>query len=47
VEIPPHRVLDVEGKELEEEFDMYDEDDNLCGGSSVYLLFRKKDGRKI
>ena len=47
LDIPAQRVLEVEGNELEEEFDMYDEDDNLCGGSSVYLLFRKKDGRKI
>ena len=47
LEIPAQRVLEVESKELEEEFDMYDEDGNLCGGSSVYLLFRKKDGRRF
>jgi hypothetical protein len=47
LEIPPHRVRDLEGKELEEEFDMYDQDGNLCGGSSVYLLFRKKNGRRF
>ena len=37
----------MEGKELEDEFDMYDEDANLCAGSSVCLLFRKKDGRRF
>jgi hypothetical protein len=47
LEIPAHRVLEVEGKELEDEFDMYDEGANLCAGSSVYLLFRKKDGRRF
>jgi hypothetical protein len=26
---------------------MYDQDGNLCGGSSVYLLFRKKNGRRF
>jgi hypothetical protein len=47
LEISAQRVLEVESKELEEEFDMYDEEGNLCGGSSVYLLFRKKDGRRF
>jgi hypothetical protein len=47
LEIPAHRVLEVEGKELEDEFDMYDEDANLCAGSSVDLLFRKNDGKRL
>jgi hypothetical protein len=47
LEIPAHRVLEVESKELEEEFDMYDGDGKLCGGSSVYLLFRRKDGKRF
>jgi hypothetical protein len=38
LEIPAHRVLEVESKELEEEFDMYDDAGKLCGGSSVYLV---------
>jgi hypothetical protein len=47
LEIPAHRVLEVECQELEDEFDMYDEDGQLCGGSSVYLLFRRKDGKRF
>jgi hypothetical protein len=47
LEIPAHRVLEVESKELEDEFDMYDDDGKLCGGSSVYLLFRRKDGKRF
>jgi hypothetical protein len=47
LEIPAHKVLELEGKELEDEFDMYDEDGNLCGSTSVYLLFGKKDGRRF
>ena len=47
LEIPAHRVLEVECNELENEFDMYDEQGNLCGGSSVYLLFRRKDGKRF
>ena len=34
LEIPAHRVLEVESKELEEEFDMYDDDGKLCGGAA-------------
>ena len=45
IEIPAHRVLEVECKELEDEFHMYDEGGQLCGGSSIYLLFRRKDGK--
>ena len=44
---PLIKTLRVEGKELENEFDMYDEDANLCAGSSVYLLFRKQGGRDL
>jgi hypothetical protein len=29
------------------EFDMYDEAGKQCGGGRVYLLFRKKDGRRF
>ena len=47
IEIPAHRVLEVECKELEDEFHMYDEGGQLCGGSSIYLLFRKKDGKRF
>jgi hypothetical protein len=47
LEIPAHRVLEVECQELEDEFDMYDDQGNLCGGSSVYLLFRRKDGKRF
>jgi hypothetical protein len=47
VEISAHRVLEVESKELQDEFDMYDVDGKLCGGSSVYLLFRRKDGKRF
>ena len=47
LEIPAHRVLEVECKELEDEFDMYDDEGTLCGGSSVYLLFRRKDGKRF
>jgi hypothetical protein len=47
LEIPAHRVLEVEGKELEDEFDMYDDRGKLCGGSSVYLLFLRKDGKRF
>jgi hypothetical protein len=47
LEIPAHRVLEVECQELEDEFDMYDDEGKLCGGSSVYLLFRKKDGKRF
>jgi hypothetical protein len=47
LEIPAQRVLQVECKELEDEFDMHDEDGNLCGGRSVYLLFRRRDGKRF
>jgi hypothetical protein len=47
LEILAQRVLEVECNELEEKFDMYDDEGKLCGSSSVYLLFRKKDGRRF
>ncbi len=47
VEIPAHRVLEVERNELFEEFDRYDEAGKLCGSGKIYLLFRKKDGKRF
>jgi hypothetical protein len=48
LEIPAHRVLEVERDELLNEFDMYDEaGTKLCGSGKVYLLFRKKDGKRF
>lgn len=47
LEIPFHRVLEVECNELLNEFDMYDEAGNLCSGGRAYLLFRKKDGKRF
>ena len=47
LDIPAHRVLEVEHDELMKEFDMYDEAGKQCGGGRVYLLFRKKDGRRF
>ena len=47
IEIPTHRVLEVERNELIEEFDMYDETGKLCGNGKIYLLFRKKDGKRF
>ena len=47
LEIPAHRVLEVEWKELIDEFDIYDEAGKLCGDTGAYLLFRKKDGKRF
>jgi hypothetical protein len=47
IEIPAHRVLEVERNELIQEFDMYDEAGKLCGSGKIYLLFRKKDGKRF
>ena len=48
IEIPAHRVLEVERNELMNEFDMYDEaGTKLCGDGRAYLLFRKKDGKRF
>ena len=45
--IPAHRVLEVEHDELMKDFAMYDDAGKLCSGGRVYLLFRKKDGRRF
>jgi hypothetical protein len=47
LDIPTHRVLEVERNELMNEFDMYDEAGELCSGGRAYLLFRKKDARRF
>jgi hypothetical protein len=47
LEIPAHRVLEVECNELMNEFDIYDEAGKLCSGGRAYLLFRKKDGKRF
>ena len=47
LDIPTHRVLEVERHELMNEFDIYDEAGKLCSGGRAYLLFRKKDGRRF
>ena len=47
IEIPAHRVLQLDRKELMDEFDMYDEDGKLCSGGRAYLFFRKTDGKRF
>ena len=48
LEIPAHRVLEIERHELTNEFDVYDEaGEKLCYRSTPYLLFRKKDGKRF
>jgi hypothetical protein len=48
LEIPAHRVLEVERHELTNEFDVYDQaGDKLCYRGTPYLLFRKKDGKRF
>ena len=48
LDIPAHRVLEVERHELIDDFDMYDEAGmRLSGPGPVYLLFRKKDGKRF
>jgi hypothetical protein len=47
LDIPTHRVLEVERNELMNEFDIYDEAGELCSRGRAYLLFRKKDGRRF
>jgi hypothetical protein len=47
LDIPIHRVLEVEPHELMNEFDICDEAGKLCSGRRAYLLFRKKDGRRF
>ena len=47
LDIRAHRVLEIEHDELLNEFDMYDDAGELCSGGRVYLLFRKRDGRRF
>ena len=48
VEIPAHRVLEVERPELTNDFDIYDEaGEKLCYRGTPYLFFRKKDGKRF
>ena len=48
VEIPAHRVLEVECHELTNEFDIYDEaGEKLCYRGTPYLFFRNKDGKRL
>jgi hypothetical protein len=47
LEIPAHRVLQVDRSELMQEFDIYDEAGKRCGCGRAYLLFRKKDGKRF
>jgi hypothetical protein len=48
VEIPAHRVLEVERHELTNDFEIYDEaGEKLCYRGTPYLLFRKSDGKRF
>ena len=48
LEIPAHRVLEVERQELTNEFDVYDQaGEKLCYRGTPYLLFRKTDGKRF
>ena len=48
LEIPAHRVLEVERHELTNEFDVYDQaGEKLCYRGTAYLLFPKKDGKRF
>jgi hypothetical protein len=47
LDIPAHRVLEVEHQELIGEFDLYDESGNQSAFGTPYLLFRKKDGKRF
>jgi hypothetical protein len=48
LEIPAHRVLEVERHELTTEFDIYDEaGEKLCYRGTPYLFFRNKDGKRF
>ena len=38
LEIPAHRVLEVECNELEDEFDMYDEQGKICSGKRISII---------
>ena len=47
LEIPAHRVLQVDRSELMHDFDIYDEAGKPCVGGRAYLFFRKKDGKRF
>ena len=48
LEIPAHRVLEVERHELTNEFDVYDQaGEKLCYRGTPYLLFPKKDRKRF
>lgn len=47
LEIPAHRVLQVDRSELMHDFDIYDEAGKPCAGGRAYLFFRKKDGKRF
>ena len=48
VEIPAHRVLEVERHEPTNDFDIYDEaGEKLCYRDTPYLFFRKKDDIQV
>lgn len=47
LEIPAHRVLEVHRTEVLEDFDAYDDAGKPCGRGKIYLLFRKKDGKRF
>ena len=48
LEIPAHRVLEVERHELTNEFGIYDKaGEKLCYRGTPYLFFRKKDGKRF
>jgi hypothetical protein len=47
VEIPAHRVLEIDRNELINEFDIYDQAGTLCGSGKVSFLFRKRDGKRF
>jgi hypothetical protein len=48
LEIPAHRVLEVECIELVNDFVMYDEaGTTLCSSGTANLLFGRKDGKRF
>jgi hypothetical protein len=47
LDIPAHRVLEVEHQELTGEFDLYDQSGNQSAVGTPYLLFRRKDGKRF
>ncbi len=47
LDIPAHRVLEIEPQELIGEFDLYDQSGNQSVVGRAYLLFRRKDGKRF